>query len=161
MERTKVKAILLICRNVDCEISLNKRMIRDIEETYYVANGKSTTESYISSRNLVSRPTEKAALNVPEHVSVSIEDLQQRNQNLLALRGAVLRELNTLPYIQKKVLYDFYINREFWDKIARDVNYSIEQCKRYRNQGLDVLGRKFDTNKKIKELLQKRGRDTP
>jgi len=153
MEREKVKSILAFYRDIDGEVILAKRMLRDYEDTYYVGgNGGANLESYIKSRNKVSKPTEAAALNIPESASAVMRDLRADVERLAALKAAILQELNKLPLQQKSIVYDFYIQGLQWVQISARVHYSPTRCKTIRNSGLDNLARYFTKNDLIKNF---------
>lgn len=151
MERDKAKKILLFCRDIDGEISLNKRLLRDYEDCYYTLSGSGSLDGMPKGNCKTSSSTEAVALNIPESTSTAIKELKQRNERLHALKAAILRELNKLPLPQKTILYDFYIRGIQWVRIAAYVNYSGTQCKKIRNHALDNLARQFSQNDIIKK----------
>lgn len=152
MEREQAKNILLYCRDIDGEIKLNSKIIQDYEDRYYSAIGGTLNESFINSRNKVSKPTETLALNVPDFVSDHIRELQSKNKQLCKLKTAIMGELDNLPLVQKSVLYDFYIKGLQWVQISEQVHYSGTQCKTIRNRGLDNLAEQFSRNDLIKNF---------
>ena len=152
MEREKVKKILAFCRDIDGEIILTKRMLKDYEDKYYSSGGGSPLESHIKSRNKVSTPTESAALNIPDSASAAMQGLRTDVERLAALKAAVLQELNKLPLQQKSIVYDFYIQGLQWVQISARVHYSATQCKKIRNRGLDSLAAYFADNDLIKNF---------
>ena len=153
MEREIVKKILLFYRDVDGEIKYNAKIIQDYEERYYTAAiGETLKESFINSRNKVTKPTEATALNVPDFVSATIRELQAANERLAALKTAIMHEINKLPLHQKSILYDFYIKGLQWVQISGRIHYSPTQCKKIRNRGLDNLAKGFVKNSLIKNF---------
>lgn len=151
MERDKAKKILLFCRDIDGEISLNKRLLKDYEDCYYTMGGSGSLNGMPKGNYKTSSPTEAVALNIPESTSAAIKELHQRNEWLYKLKDAILRELNKLPLPQKTIIYNFYIRGIQWVQIAAYVNYSGTQCKKIRNRALDNLARQFSQNDIIKK----------
>ena len=98
------------------------------------------------SKYKASNPTQAAALNIPDLASAAMNELRQDIETLAALKVAILQELNGLPFIQKSILYDFYIKGLQWSKISSQAHYSITQCKNIRNIALDKLSLHFAKN---------------
>jgi ArpU family phage transcriptional regulator len=153
MEREQTKRILLFCRDIDGEIFYYQKQLQAYEDKYYSMSSGSLTESYIKSRNKVSRPTEAAALNISDAESAAMHDLRAQIEQLAALKTAIYAELNKLPLPQKSILHDFYIRRLQWVQISSQVHYSEAQCKRIRNSGLDKLANNFQKNALIKNFI--------
>jgi hypothetical protein len=149
MERATVKKVLLFCKNIDSEISLNNGMIRDYENRYYSLSG-GVSESQVK-RNSMTKRTETIALNVPGYVSKEINTLTERNEQLDNLKAEIMKEINKLPYHKKSALYFFYIKGLRWIQISERIQYSTDRCKQIRNIALDELGEKFSEN----ELIEK------
>lgn len=145
MERETVKKILLYCRDIDGEIALNNRMIRDYEDRYLLIGGTISQIIKSSPANL----TETAALNVPDYVSGEFHYLTTRNEQLNNLKKAILKEVDKLPYYQRSALYYFYIKALHWVQISERIHYSTTQCKNIRNRALDELGALFGKNELI------------
>ena len=151
MEREQVKKILLFSRDIDGEIMLNNRVVRDYEDRYYSLGG-GTMDGMPKSKYKTSSPTETIALNIPESASAAMRELQEQNERLEKLKSEIIQELNKLPYTQKSILYDYYIKRLQWVQITTRIHYSGTQCKKIRNRGLDNLAKHFSENGLIKNF---------
>lgn len=152
MEREQVKQILLFCRDIQGEISLNNSLLRDYEEQYYSMSGGGQNDGMPKSKYKTSSPVENIVLNIPESASAAMGELRRNADQLCALQAAVLSELNKLPLSQKTILHDFYIRGLKWVRISAHVNYSETQCKKIRNRGLDNLAYRFMQNDLIKNF---------
>jgi len=152
MEREDAKKILVFSRDIDGEISLNNRVIRDYEDRYYTLGGGGTLDAMPKGKGKTSTPTETIALNIPESASAAMRELQKHNERLEKLKSEILLELNRLPYTQKSILYDFYIRRLQWVQITARIHYSGTRCKQIRNRGLDNLATHFSKNGLIKNF---------
>jgi hypothetical protein len=152
MKREQAKRILLFCRDIDGEIAMNRRVLRDFEDRYYTMGGGGTLDDMPRSKHKVSSPTESAVLNIPESASEEMHDLRTEMENLAALHAAILKELNKLSLTQKTILYDFYISGLQWVQIEERVHYSGTQCKKIRNRALDNLAKNFSANALIKNF---------
>jgi len=158
MERETVIKILLFCRDIDKEIALNKRILRDFEHRYYNSiGGGMTFNGTTKSRYKITNITESAALNIPDSVNVVMRKLQKQNEQLYKLKDEILQGINALPYPQNDIIYDFYIQGFQWIKISAKVHYGETQCKNVRNYALDNLVELFSKKKLIKNLLLERG----
>lgn len=146
MEREQVKRILLFCRDIEGEMSLNNSLLRDYEEQYYSMGGGGQNDGMPKSKYKASSPVEALALNIPESASAAMSELRRNAERLCALQAAILSELNKLPLHQKTILHDFYIKDLKWVRISAHVNYSETQCKKIRNRGLDNLAWHFTQN---------------
>ena len=149
MEKEKVVEVLKYYRNIEKEIQLNKRIMRDLEDQYYSSVGAINMDGMPKAVGGTSNPTETMALNVSESVRETMIELEEENRRLCKLKTEVLRELNKLPYLHKTVVFDFYINNLQWVRISEQIHYSERQCKNIRNCALDKLKKRFDKNKTI------------
>lgn len=152
MERDKAKKILLFCKDIDGEISLNKRLLQDYEDRYYTMGGSGSLDGMPKGNYKTSSPTEAVVLNIPESTSTAMKELRQRNKRLCELKDAILSELNKLPLPQKTIIYNFYIRGMQWVQIMTHVKYSGTQCKKIRNRALDNLAGKFSQNEIIEKF---------
>lgn len=152
MERDKVKKILLFCRDIDGEISLNKRLLQDYEDRYYTMGGGGTLDGMPKSKYKTSSPVETVVLNIPASASTAMNELRQKSEYLCELKDTVLRELNKLSLPQKTIIYEFYIRGLQWVQISGRVHYSTTQCKKIRNRAIDNLAYQFSQNELIKKF---------
>ncbi|MDR1060904.1 MAG: hypothetical protein LBL83_06775 [Clostridiales bacterium] len=149
MERWQTKKILLFCRDIDGEIAIYRRILQDFEDIYCAFGGGRALDGMPRGRRKISRPTESAALNVPEGARAAMRDLRARIDSFAALKAAVLQELSKLPLQQKRIVYDFHMSGLRWARISEREHYSVSQCKNIRNRGLDSLGEGFSKNGRI------------
>ena len=149
MERDGVKKIMRFCGDIDAEMRLNKRILRDYEGRYYTLSGGNLLDGISRGKGRVSNPTESIVLHIPESASNDMQDLRLKITRLEELKSAVLHELNKLPLYQRSVIYDFYIRGLQWVQISERIHYSPTQCKKIRNRGCDNLGKLFDQNEVI------------
>lgn len=149
MERETVKQILVFFKTIDNEIAYNARIVADYEEQYYSVSGGRLMDGMPKSKYKISNPTESTVLNIPDSVSAHMRELNAEINGLGKLKKAVLSELNKLPFLQKSIIYDFYIQGFQWVQISGRIHYSPTQCKNIRNRGLDKLGKHFSHNKTI------------
>ena len=150
MERGEAKKILLFYRNIDDEISLNKRMLRDFEDVYCTPASTGLDGTPKSQKK--SSLTESVALDIPDSASAAMSELRKNNAMLEELKRAIAREFNKLPFRQKSVLYDFYIRGLQWVQISDRIHYGCTQCKKIRNRGLDALAKDFSKNDLIRNF---------
>lgn len=140
-----VIAIIEYCREIPQAIKLNKRVISNLEDMYYLPSSNSQLDGMPKAKNHISKLTEDIALNVPDGVSETIRNLNIKNERLDTLYKEILKEIQSLEYREHKVIYDFYLMNYRWEKIARDF-YSVRQCKNIRNEALKKLQKKFKEN---------------
>lgn len=81
--------------------------------------------------------------------------------DLSSLHSEIMKELDKLPYREKRILQMFYINGEQWEKISRLMNYSPTQCKRIRQLALRELSAFFGANPTISKFVRERKRASP
>lgn len=79
------------------------------------------------------------------------KEYTKRIDELKRLKVEVTKEVARLEYIQKKIIFDFYINNLKWKQIARNQNYSIRQCQNIRDLAVKNLIVLFNNNDVIKE----------
>lgn len=79
------------------------------------------------------------------------KEYTKRIDELKRLKVEVTKEVARLEYIQKKIIFDFYINNLKWKQIARNQNYSIRQCQNIRDLAVKNLIVLFNDNDVIKE----------
>ena len=140
-----VIAIIEYCREIPQAIKLNKRVISNLEDMYYLPSSNSQLDGIPKAKNHISKLTEDIALNVPDGVSETIRNLNIKNERLDTLYKEILKEIQSLEYREHKVIYDFYLMNYRWEKIAGGF-YSVRQCKNIRNEALKKLQKKFEKN---------------
>lgn len=148
-----VIAIIEYCREIPQAIKLNKRVISNLEDMYYLPSSNSQLDGMPKAKNHISKLTEDIALNVPDGVSETIRNLNIKNERLDTLYKEILKEIQSLEYREHKVIYDFYLMNYRWEKIARGF-YSVRQCKSIRNEALKKLQKKFEKNIYIKNYFK-------
>jgi DNA-directed RNA polymerase specialized sigma subunit len=149
MEKERVIEVLIFYKNIEKEIELNKRIIRNLEEQYYSSVGAINMDGMPKAKGGISSPTEAIALNVPNTVRESISEIEEGNNQLHRLKAEILKEINKLPYIYKSIVFDFYINNFQCVRISEQINYSERQCNNIRNCALEKLKKEFDKNRVI------------
>ena len=142
MKQERVIAILDFYRDIDKTVTMNERVIRNLEDQYYSTLGA-----------VVSNPVERVVLNIPQSVSDTIANMRRENERLTAIKGEILSELNALNYREKAVIYGFYIDGLQWERLSQRVNYSPRQCRNIRNIALDRLAKRFEQNKQISRYV--------
>lgn len=153
MEREVVVNILKYYRDIDLNMKLNNKIISDFEDSYYA---QSTTPSYsgqIHGGGDVSHPVEDMVLSVPEEIHVQMNQLKRENRKLLEEKVAITTALNSLAYVQKAILYSFYVKKDNWTKISREMNYCPSHCRNLRDKSLAELGTVLQGDKVILNIL--------
>ena len=149
MDKERVVAILGFYRTLDDEIRLKTDEKREIEEQYYSSVSGIQMDGMPKGKGGTSSPTETTALNVPKWASEDLRLLEKECAALQRVKGAIRKELNRLPYIQRVVVLDFYIRGYQWVRISAQVHYSERQCKNIRDDALAKLAKRFDANRTI------------
>lgn len=149
MNREKVIQTLEFYRDVEKAVRLNCRIIKNLENQYYNSICGTSLDGLPHSKGGVSSCVEKTAADVPETVNRTIGTLEKENKKFADVKAEILKEINSLSFTQKSVVFDFYINGRQWDWISSQINYSVRQCKNIRNQAIDNLGCRFESNKII------------
>lgn len=126
MDREGVIQVLKYYTKIDKEVQFNSRIINDLKDAYNKED-------------------------VHDQVLKTINELQNKNEQLFRLKMEILKELNTLDITQKTILFEFYIHQEKWVQVIDKVNYCERQCRRERNKAVKKLSEKFANNKLIRE----------
>ena len=132
MKQERVIAILDFYRDIDKTVTMNERVIRNLEDQYYSTLGAVNSDGMPHGKGGVSNPVERVVLNIPQSVSDTIANMRRENEKLTAIKGEILSELNALNY---------------------RVNYSPRQCRNIRNIALDRLAKRFEQNKQISRYV--------
>lgn len=65
------------------------------------------------------------------------DEMDQETRRLCEMRKETIERLNTLPEVKEsEVLYKRYLKYQSWERIARDMNYSIRQVQRIHGEAL-------------------------
>ena len=153
MKREKVISILHFCRDIDKDIKLNDRIIKNLEDQYYTTLGAVNMDGMPHASGGAASPVEQAVLNVPRSVTSTIDKLKRQNKTLAEIKAEIVSELNRLNHQEKAVIWGFYIEGQQWERISRQLHYSPRQCRNFRNRALDRLGTIFSQNEKIENNL--------
>lgn len=109
MKQERVIAILDFYRDIDKTVTMNERVIRNLEDQYYSTLGAVNSDGMPHGKGGVSNHVERVVLNIPQSVSDTIANMRRENERLTAIKGEILSELNALNYREKAVIYGFYI----------------------------------------------------
>jgi len=156
MEREAVVRILLFCRTIDKEISINKCILQDYENRYYGALLSAPYYSVKKNKYREAKPTELTAISVPDSASVVMRELLEQNEILCKAKAVIQEELNNLPALQKSILHDFYFCGHQWVQVSERNHYCESQCKKIRNRALDCLAKPLSSNGFIKNYIIER-----
>jgi hypothetical protein len=129
---------LEFCRDAFSAIHRNERVIRRLEDAYSTL-GATALDGMPRGGRYESRSTEAAALHIPASAHRTIEELTRENERIERLYRAITAELAKIPYPQRSILDNFYIDGRSWTYIAQRRNYSERQCQRLRDDGIAEL----------------------
>ena len=149
MKREKVEIILRFYRDIDKTIKLNERVIKNLEDQYYITVGGVNLDGMPHGKGGTSSPVERVVLNIPRSVTQTIDSMNRENERLEKIKPEILSELNALNYHQKAVILGFYVDGLQWEWISERINYSPRQCRNIRDAALDLLGQRFSQNPAI------------
>ena len=152
MERENVIKILKFYNDIDGHIAFARSALEDYEETYYGLHGGNPFGSATPKTNRISKPTEAAALNIPDSVSEKITELRAEIERFYKLQAEIFSAICKLPLREKTVVVEFYIKKRQWVQISRQIHYSETQCKKIRNKALGKLGDFFEQNELVKSF---------
>lgn len=158
MDKEKVIKILEFYKEIDGEIGIYRRILRDYESQYYNTIGAMANDGQPKGLNHISRPTENAAMNIPDYVRRDMKDYEEKVENLQKLKSQILQEISRLKLKEKAIIFDFYIYSMKWDVVAERNHYSDRQCKNIRDAAVEKLAEKFKNNSYIEEFWQKCGK---
>jgi hypothetical protein len=149
MNKGKAIEILKFYRDVDKAISLNERVINDLEDQYYNSVGAVNMDGMPHGKGGTSSPVETTVLHIPRSASRTIREMERENGKLEKIKSEILHELNRLNYHQKAVILGFYIRGLQWEQISEQTHYSPRQCRNIRDTALDRLTKRFTSNRMI------------
>ena len=90
MKQERVIAILDFYRDIDKTVTMNERVIRNLEDQYYSTLGAVNSDGMPHGKGGVSNPVERVVLNIPQSVSDTIANIQR-----FALRTSRTNSANT------------------------------------------------------------------
>lgn len=147
MEKEQVIAILEFFRDAENRIADNHGAMRDIEEQYYHSASGIHISGMPVGKGVPSNPVEQMALHsIDRNARQQLCYLRLQNSRIQAVKLEIRREMDKLSYQQRAILTKFYIEHLYWAKIARQVHFSVRQCKNIRNAALRNLGKYFSAN---------------
>jgi hypothetical protein len=156
MDAYQVVKILIFFRDIEKEIKFCRRIISDFEDTYYNAAGAVNYDEPIVQSGTTSNSTMRNALNLPDSVAPSCRQLEKFIADISKLKTEIFSELEKLSYIQKAVIYGFYVEQWQWAKISMKEHCSIRKCENERDKAIAKLGKNFSQNEVIVKLFQKK-----
>lgn len=87
MKQERVIAILDFYRDIDKTVTMNERVIRNLEDQYYSTLGAVNSDGMPHGKGGVSNPVERVVLNIPQSVSDTIANMRRENEKLTAIKG--------------------------------------------------------------------------
>lgn len=149
MNKEKVIQIVEFYRDAEKAVRLNERIIKNLEDQYYISISGINLDELPHGKSIVSNPIERVVMNIPKTVSNTIKDLKKQNDKFCKVKAEILKEMNCLTFSQKTIIFDFYIHGYQWERISGQINYSVRQCKNIRNRAVEKLAKRFGINKLI------------
>lgn len=150
MDKEKVINILEFYKEIDGEISLYRRILHDYESQYYDTIGETVNDGQPKGENHISRPVERAAMNVPDHVRQDMKEYEAKVSYLQRAKSQILQEISRLNLKEKTIIFDYYIYGMKWEQVAELNHYSDRQCKNIRDAAVEKLAAKFQNNDFLK-----------
>lgn len=152
MDKERVIQILDFYKEIDGEISIYRRILRDYESQYYNTIGATANDGQPKGKNRISRPVESAALNIPDYVRADMEKYENEIKRLQRIKSQILQEISRLKLKEKTIIFDYYIYGMKWEQVAERNHYSDRQCKNIRDEAVKKLAERFQSNEFIKEF---------
>ena len=152
MDKERVIQILDFYKEIDGEISIYRRILRDYESQYYNTIGAMANDGQPKGKNHISRPVENAALNIPDYVRADMEKYENEIKRLQRIKSQILQEISRLKLKEKTIIFDYYIYGMKWEQVAERNHYSDRQCKNIRDEAVKKLAERFQSNEFIKEF---------
>lgn len=146
MDKGKAIEILEFYKEIDGEISIYRRILQDYESQYYNTIAAMANDGQAKGKNHISRPVEKAAMNVPDYVRQDMEGYEAKVSFLQRAKSQILQEISRLELKEKTIIFDYYIYGMKWEHVAERNNYSERQCKNIRDAAVEKLAAKFQDN---------------
>ncbi len=155
MEKEQVIAFLNVYRDIDGNVNILRKIIKDMDSQYYTPP-TAVQDGLPKGKNNISCLTEQLALNIPDDVSDTIKAYEEEISQWQRLKTEILKEISRLPLRQKSIIFDKYIYGFKWEQVAVHNNYSERQCKNIRNTAINDLAKRFYQNKVISDFEMKR-----
>lgn len=149
MEKERVFLILSYFRRIDDEIRFNEEEIKEYEDIYYSTIAAQNLDGLPHGKGGFHSVTETTALNVPEGVCETMENLQKEIEELRKLKEAIMEEIKGLAYMEKMTVYNYYVKGLQWVRISEQLHYSVRQCQNFREKGIAKLAKRFERNRTI------------
>lgn len=152
MNKGKVIQILEFYKEIDGEISIYRRILRDYESQYYNTIGAMANDGQPKGQNHISRPVESAVLNIPDYVREDMESYEEKVRFLQMAKSQILQEISRLKLKEKTIIFDYYIYGMKWEQVAERNHYSDRQCKNIRDAAVGKLAGKFKDNDFLRDF---------
>lgn len=146
MEKERVFLILSYFRRIDDEIRFNEAEIKEYEDIYYSTIAAQNLDGLPRGKGGFHSATETAALNVPEGVCETLENLRKEIEELRRLKDAIAKEFKRLTYTEKIAVYNHHVKGLQWVQISGQLHYSVRQCQNLRDKGIAKLAKRFERN---------------
>lgn len=147
MEKEQVIAALEFFRDADKLIADNNLATQDLEDQHYNSAGAIRINGMPGGKGVPSNPVERMAVqSIYQNAAKEIGYLKLQNEQIQQVKLEIRREIDSLNYQQRTILMKFYIEQLYWAKIARQVHFSVRQCKNIRNTALRNLAERFSRN---------------
>ena len=146
MEKERVIYILSFFRTIDEEIKFNEKEIGEQEDIYYSTIAAQNLDGLPRGKGGFHSATETAALNVPEGVCETLENLRKEIEELRKLKEAIMKEIKGLTYTEKMAVYNHHVKGLQWVQISEQLHYSVRQCQNFRDKGIKKLAKRFERN---------------
>ena len=111
MKQERVIAILDFYRDIDKTVTMNERVIRNLEDQYYSTLGAVNSDGMPHGKGGASNPVERVVLNIPQSVSDTIANMRRENVAgnplvlLKALCQSIQRNVSDIPALPRAVIY--------------------------------------------------------
>lgn len=156
MDKGKVIEILEFYKEIDGEISIYRRILRDYESQYYNTISAMMNDGQPKGKNHISHLVESAAMNVPNYVRKDMEEYEAKVSFLQMAKSQILQEISRLRLKEKIIIFDYYIYGMKWEQVAKRNHYSDRQCKNIRDAAVEKLAAKFQSNEFLRGFRKTR-----
>lgn len=146
MKKERVIYILSFFRTIDEEIRFNEAEIKEYEDIHYSTIAAQNLDGLPRGKGGFHSATETAALNVPEGVCETLENLRKEIEELRKLKEAIMKEIKGLTYTEKMAVYNHHVKGLQWVQISEQLHYSVRQCQNFREKGVAKLAKRFERN---------------
>lgn len=152
MKKEKVIEILEFYKEIDGEILIYRRILNDYENQYYNTIGSVNNDGQPKGKYHISRPAERAALNVPDYVRKDMVEYEEKINLLQKIKSQILQEVSRLKLKEKNIIFDYYIYGMKWEQVAERNHYSDRQCKNIRDEAVEKLAERFQNNEVLRKF---------